>query len=81
MDKELRFVNSNNCTTNTKEKSINEPTIQVNQKRIDDAIERWMSEGEDATMKLVDEHWEKIEALSKVLLDKEIMYEEDLKAL
>ena len=50
-------------------------------KKIDEVLDRWMHEGEERTIKLVDEHWESIEKLSNELLDKEIMYEEDLKNL
>ena len=41
-------------------------------------MERWMTEAEEKTIKLVDDHWDKIEQLSVILLDKEIMYEEEL---
>ena len=49
--------------------------------KIDDAVERWMTEAEQKTIKLVDDNWDRIEQLSTILLDKEIMYEDELKSL
>jgi cell division protease FtsH len=49
--------------------------------KIDAALERWMLEGQKKIEKLVDEHWETIEKLSKVLLEKEIIYEDELNEL
>jgi ATP-dependent Zn protease len=51
---------------------------QQSTKKIDDALERWMMQSEQKTIKLVEAHWEKIEKLSLHLLDKEILYKDDL---
>ena len=48
-------------------------------KKIDGALERWMSEGEARTKDLIEEHWDNIEKLAGTLLENEIMYEEALK--
>ena len=40
-----------------------------------------MTEAEQKTIKLVNDNWDKIEQLSTILLDKEIMYEDELKSL
>jgi ATP-dependent Zn protease len=46
--------------------------------KINSALEKWMLEGEENTLNLVNEHWGKIEKLSDLLLEKEIIYEEEL---
>ena len=38
-----------------------------------------MTEAEQKTIKLVDDNWDRIKQLSTILLDKEIMYEDDLR--
>lgn len=77
MDDEARYVNIKNNVKNDSEKVETNPS-QCNDKKVNDAIERWMRESEEVTVKLVNDNWEKIENLSIILLEKEIMYEEDL---
>jgi len=77
MDDEARYVNIKNNVKNDSEKVENNPSA-CSDKKVNDAIERWMRESEEVTIKLVHENWEKIERLSTLLLEKEIMYEEDL---
>ena len=77
MDQEVKYINVKGTNQKTSETS----EIQHRDKKVDDAVERWMTEAEEKTIKLVDDHWDKIEQLSTLLLDKELMYEEDLKNL
>ena len=77
MDNEVRYFNikgSNQKTSDTNER-------QHSDQKIDDAVERWMTEAELKTIKLVDDNWDKIERLSTLLLDKEIMYEDELREI
>ncbi|CAA6813399.1 MAG: Cell division protein FtsH (EC [uncultured Sulfurovum sp.] len=76
MDEAVRYVNIKDNTKNNSEKVDN--ISQCSDQKVNDAIERWMRESEEVTIRLVHENWEKIEALSEILLEKEIMYEEDL---
>ena len=80
MDKEVGYINIEGVMNAQKhtEESIN---VRHNHEKIDDALERWMAEAEQTTKVLVDDHWDKIEQLAALLLDKEILYEEDLKSL
>ncbi|WP_309499071.1 AAA family ATPase [Sulfurovum sp.] len=80
MDKEVKYINIKG-TTNTQQQTSNSSNTQHSYRKIDDALERWMTEGEQKTIKLVDDNWDKIEHLSIILLEKEIMYEDDLKSL
>jgi len=80
MDKEVKYTHIKNIG-DTIEKSSQTINVQKSHKKIDDVLDRWMHEGEEITTKLVDEHWNRIEKLSNKLLDKEIIYEEDLKNL
>lgn len=77
MDSEVGYINIKGVMDAQKntEESIN---VQDNHEKIDEALERWMREADKATKVLVDKHWDKIEELASLLLDKEIMYEEDL---
>ncbi|CAA6806169.1 MAG: Cell division protein FtsH (EC [uncultured Sulfurovum sp.] len=77
MDDEVRYFNIKDPTKNNIEK-VETNASQCNDPKLNDVIERWMRESEGMTIKLVDENWDKIEKLSKILLEKEIMYEEDL---
>jgi len=80
MDKEVRYINMK-VADNTNTQMSNGGNTQHSHNRIDEAVERWMKEGEQKTIKLVDDNWDKIENLSTILLEKEIMYEDDLKSL
>ncbi len=80
MDKEVGYININGVINAQEQKSETGNTKHYHQK-IDNALERWMQESEQNTIKLVDKHWKQIVSLSKILLEKEIMYEEDLQNL
>jgi len=83
MDKEVSYVNLHNDTdetTSVTKHTVVNPT-QYNHKKIDDVLERWMTEAEEKTILLVNEYWKKIEDLSVQLLEKEIMYDDELKSL
>jgi len=80
MDKVVGYINIEGVMHAQKqtEESIN---VQHNHEKIDDALERWMIEAEKTTIALVDDNWDKIEQLATLLVDKEILYEEDLTSL
>ncbi len=83
MDKEVSYVNLHSDADDIKsttEHTAANPT-QYNHKKIDDVLERWMTEAEEKTKQLVNENWKKIEDLSVKLLQKEIMYDDELKSL
>ena len=80
MDKEVKYTYIKNMFSES-ENTSQTMNGQKGHKNIDEVLDRWMHEGNETTMKLVEEHWDKIEKLSVALLDKEIMYEEDLKNL
>lgn len=75
MDSEVKYIKL------AQEKIETEKKTTPSHQKIEDAIERWMHEAEASTENLVDTHWKAIEKLSLILLDKEIMYAEDLKIL
>lgn len=77
MDQKVKYIK----IKSSNQKASDEKDSQHSDKKVDEAVERWMTEAEQKTIKLVNEHWDKIEHLSYFLLDKEIMYEEDLKAI
>jgi cell division protease FtsH len=78
MDKEVRFVNLKG-QKHPEDKESNNPSQQeCSNQKVDEAIDRWMRELEQETIELIDKNWAKVEALAKALLDKEIMYSEDL---
>ena len=75
MDQKVRYIN----IKGSKQKASDENDSQHSDKKVDEAVERWMTEAEQKTIKLVNNNWELIEHLSTLLLDKEIMYEDDLR--
>ncbi|MEA2047639.1 MAG: AAA family ATPase [Campylobacterota bacterium] len=80
MDSEVGYINIEgvmDAQKNTEEK-IN---VRHNHEKIDEALERWMDEAQQDTKVLVNDHWDKIEQLATTLLDKEILYEEELDTL
>ncbi len=77
MDKEVGYININGVMDANKSAMKSQDTQHYHQK-IDTALERWMLEGEKRISSLVDEHWSTIERLSKLLLEKEIIYEDEL---
>jgi cell division protease FtsH len=81
MDREVGYININGVMDANKSTSDNTQDTKHYHDKIDAALERWMLEGQKKIEKLVDEHWETIEKLSKVLLEKEIIYEDELNEL
>jgi cell division protease FtsH len=77
MDKEVGYININGVMDANKS-ARNTQDNQHYHEKIDTALERWMLEGEKRIAKLVDENWKTIEHLSKLLLEKEIIYEDEL---
>ena len=75
MDQEVRYIKIKSSNP----KASDENDSQHSDKKVDEAVERWMTEAELKTIKLVDDNWDKIEHLSTLLLDKEILYEDDLR--
>ena len=78
MDKEVGYININGVT-DAQGKAVK--TNNTYHEKIDTALEKWMLEGEKTTIDLVDEHWNIIQSLSKTLLEKEIIYEDELNAI
>ena len=79
MDEKVRYVKTKELNSNNETQKIEASNMQCDDQKVNDAIERWMREAEEKTLKLMDEHWKKIEGLTLLLLDKEIVYEEDLR--
>lgn len=77
MDKEVGYININGVMDANKSTMSNQDT-QHYHKKIETALERWMLEGEKNVTAFVNEHWNTIEHLSKLLLEKEIIYEDEL---
>jgi ATP-dependent Zn protease len=77
MDKNVGYINLSGVTDAKVETSVTKET-KLYQEQIDTALEKWLSEGEKNTLELVNTHWSTIEKLSKVILEKEIVYEEEL---
>ena len=77
MDKEVGYINIKGVIdANTK--SLAGKDTQHYHEKINTALERWMLEGERNITDLVNKHWETIEMLSKLLLEKEIIYADEL---
>ena len=77
MDKEVGYININGVM-DAKEKSVSNKETKHYHAKIDTALERWMLEGEKSTTALVNEHWDTIQNVSKLLLEKEIIYADEL---
>jgi cell division protease FtsH len=77
MDKEVGYININGVM-DAKENTFSSKDTEHYHEKIDTALERWMLKGEKSTTELVNEHWNTIENLSKSLLEKEIIYEDEL---
>ncbi len=80
MDKEVGYININGVM-DAKAAPIHSKDTQHYHEKIDAALKRWMEEGEQNTHHLINEHWDTIEKLSALLLDKEIIYEDELNEL
>ncbi len=77
MDKEVGYININGVM-DAQNKPFNNKDTEHYHEKIDAALEKWMLEGEQCVTDLVDEHWETIQELSKLLLEKEIIYADEL---
>ncbi len=77
MDKEVGYININGVI-DAQHKSIANKDTEHYHEQIDAALERWMAESQQRVVDLVDEHWGTIEKLSKILLQKEIIYADEL---
>ncbi len=77
MDKEVGYININGVI-DAQQKSVANKDTEHYHEQIDAALERWMSEGEQRVTDLVNKHWGTIEKLSKILLQKEIIYADEL---
>ncbi|XXF42908.1 hypothetical protein MLC44_06310 [Sulfurimonas sp. NW9] len=77
MDKEVGYININGIMDAQKGSSVSKDTEHYHTK-IDKALERWMNEGEENIKNFIDEHWNVIEKLASLLLEKEIIYEDEL---
>ncbi|EIF52046.1 AAA family ATPase [Sulfurovum sp. AR] len=77
MDKEVGYININGVM-DAQQKSIANKDTEHYHEQIDSALERWMTEGQQTVVHLVNEHWSTIEKLSKILLKKEIIYADEL---
>ena len=75
MDREVGYININGVED--AKRSLTRSSEHYH-KAVDTALERWMQEGEKNTQELVDKHWGTIEKLAATLLDKEIIYSEEL---
>ena len=79
MDHEVGYININGII-DTKQKSAPSKDTNHFHQKIDTALERWMLEGEKSALSLVEQHWGQIETLAKALMEKEIIYEDELDA-
>lgn len=77
MDEEVGYINVNGII-NQQQRQTGISDTKHYHEEIDKAIKRWMEEAKNSTSKLVDEHWKKIEKLTSLLLDKEVVYEDEL---
>ncbi len=77
MDKEVGYININGIM-DAQGKTINMKDTKHYHEKIDAALERWMQEGQRNINDFVNEHWKLIDTLANTLLEKEIIYEEEL---
>jgi cell division protease FtsH len=77
MDKEVGYVNINGVM-DARGSSFSIKETKHYHAKIDDALERWLIEGKNSITELVNENWKTIEKLAKLLLQKEIIYEDEL---
>ncbi len=79
MDSEVSYVDMQEDSKDIVErKKSHLNRVSYHHNKVDEVLERWIKEAEEKTKKLVDENWESIEALTKRLLEKEMMYDEEL---
>ena len=77
MDKDVGFININGVM-DAKENSNSSKETKHYHEKIDTALESWMLEGQKRTVDLINEHWDTIIKLSKLLFEKEIIYSDEL---
>jgi len=77
MDKEVGYININGVM-DAKDNAVHTQDTEHYHSKIDMALESWMLEGEKSATDLVNAHWKTIESLSTLLLEKEIIYEDEL---
>ena len=75
MDKEVGYININGV--DDAKRTLTRASEHYHES-VDIAIKRWISEGEKNASDLIDKHWSLIESLAESLLDKEIIYSEEL---
>ena len=80
MDKEVGYINVNGVM-DAKENPMNTKETKHYHSKIDRALENWMIEGQKNTTDLVNKHWNTIYSLSKLLLEKEIIYADELEKI
>ncbi|MBN2816466.1 MAG: AAA family ATPase [Campylobacterales bacterium] len=81
MDKEVGYINIKGVVDAKGNAFDGDKETKHYHQKIDAALERWMLEGQSKIEALVDENWKIIEKLSKILLEKEIIYEEELEEI
>lgn len=72
MDEELGYINID---------GLSGAHAGLFNEKIETALQRWLDEARKRTEKLVEEHWTSIDKLGLLLLEKEIVYEDDMEAL
>ena len=77
MDEEVGCINLNGII-DAKSKSVHNKDTEHYHEKIDTALENWMLEGEKNVTDLVNTYWDTIQNLSKLLLEKEIIYADEL---
>jgi ATP-dependent Zn protease len=80
MDEEVGYININGVR-DAQTDSVSYNDTQHYHAKIDAALERWMLEGEQNIKQFIDENWSSVEKLSSLLLEKEIIYEDELDAI
>ncbi|HIP54742.1 MAG TPA: AAA family ATPase [Sulfurimonas autotrophica] len=73
MDEEVGYININGVMD-----AQNGADTEHYHAKIDKALERWMDESQKNISDFIDTHWKTIQKLSSLLLEKEIIYEEEL---
>lgn len=81
MDKEVGYININGVIDAQKGGLANNKDTEHYHAKIDNALERWMLESEKNIKEFIDKHWDSIEKLSMLLLEKEIIYEDELNTI
>jgi len=77
MDTDVGYININGVT-DAQRNNIGGSSTNHYHEKIDAALEKWMLEGEKNTIALVEKYWDTIEKVSKLLLEKEIIYSDEL---